>query len=258
MLAKIDPSLRLLKSAFDGDAPARWVLNVGTKEDEGWLSGDWHGRERAQEWREVTNAAMRWSGAHCGVLLPVKPGVDHTLRLSLSAPGFAVEGSGIRVALGGKSLGVIKKAGRQTWEVSLPAGMLGSEPIARLEFAANAWKPSERSPGSTDGRSLGFSLHQVEVFRQGAGKAAPGRVVVRSALDTQGLSSCTRIVGQGRTIYLSGLAGNMDLMAAVFSFALPSAPDGKVDGRFATLTEDGVLWFDKTAPRIWRTDRAPR
>lgn len=258
MLAKSAPSLRLLKSTFDGEAPARWVLKVGTKDDEGWLSGDWHGRERAQEWRELTNAAMRWSGAHCGVLLPVKPGVDHTLRLSLSAPGFALGDGGIQVALGGRPLGVIKKPGRQTWEVALPAGLLGSEPMARLEFAATAWKPSERSPGSTDTRSLGFSLHQVEVFRHGAGKAAPSQVVVRSVLDAQALSSCSRIVGQGRTIHLSGLAGNIDLMAAVFSSVMPSAPDGKVDGRFATITEDGVLWFDKSAPRIWRTDRARR
>ncbi len=249
--AAASPPGELLKVVLDGDAPARWMLNVGSESDQAWLFGSWNGRERGHDWRERAGATMRWSGARCGVLLPVRPGADHTLRLHVSVPTFAIGSSGISVRVGGRPLGVIDKSGKQVCEFQLPSALLGAESVTRLEFEAGTWKPSERSPGSDDGRELGFSLSQVELICCGRESEPVADAALRFVLDAGRLEPFTRAVGQGRTIFLPGRAADAQLIAAVLASAVPSCVDGQLDDRFATMTETGVIWFDNKSPRIW-------
>ena len=242
------PKGPLLKPVLDGVAPARWALRVGSRDDEGWLDGDWNGRERGREWAEVPDATMRWSGARPAVWLPVAPGADHTLRLSLSAPRLALGASGVTVTVNGQSVGKISKAGRQECAFSVPAALLGSNAVARLELAVAAWKPSAHQPGNTDTRDLGLSVRQVELVRAGAGEAPAGHASLRMAVDPQALAPLTRAVGKGRTIFLPGLADDEKLVASV----LPASKDGRVDRRYVTETDGGVLWLDADEARIWR------
>jgi hypothetical protein len=58
------------------------------------------------------------------------------------------------------------------------------------------------------------------------------------------LDSVTRRVGKGRTILLSGLMPDVTSIARIVASQLPDALDGRVDDRFATRAEDGILWFD--------------
>jgi hypothetical protein len=245
----------LLKPVLEGEAPAHWILNVGGESDQPWLFGSWHGRERGQEWGERAAATMRWSGAACGVLLPVRTDADHTLRLHVSVPSFAIGPSGVGVRVGGQALGVIDKAGKQVCEFRLPSSLLVTEPVARVEFTAVTWKPSERMPGSDDGRELGFSLSQVEVICRGGEREPATDAHLRFVLDARRLESLTRVVGQGRTIFLPGQAVDAPLVAIVLASAIPSCVDGRLDERFATMTDRGAIWFDNKSPRIWEQPR---
>ena len=250
------PSGELLKMTLGSAAPAHWILSGGSPSDEGWLFGDWYQRENAPVWPEVLGTTMRWSGANGGVLLPVKPGVDHILRLGLSVPGRAVGPGGISIRVNGEPIGVIRKSAQQVWEFLVPARVLtGAESLARLEFTTSTWKPSDYEAGNKDNRLLGFSLRQVEVIRVGAEREPVASAALRLVLDPQRLQTLTRAVGKGRTILLTGLAADTKLLATVFASVLPSPVDGQLDERFATVAEEGVLWFDKKPARIHQTNR---
>ena len=91
-------------------------------------------------------------------------------------------------------------------------------------------------------------MRQVELVRAGAGEAPAGHASLRMAVDPQALAPLTRAVGKGRTIFLPGLADDEKLVASV----LPASKDGRVDRRYVTETDGGVLWLDADEARIWR------
>jgi hypothetical protein len=66
-----------------------------------------------------------------------------------------------------------------------------------------------------------------------------------------GLAKLTRKVGLGRTVSLPGLLPDMDAVARVVAALLPGAPDGRLDGRFATQTPAGVLWYEAATGHLW-------
>lgn len=246
LLSDAAPTGVLLRSALDGAAPARWLLHVGSREDEGWLAGDWSHREKGREWSEIPDATMRWSGARPSVWLPVTPGADHAVRLSLSVPGLALGVSGVSITVNGQPVGRIEKSGRQECVFAVPASVLGTNAVARLELAVATWKPSEH--GSGDARALGVSVRQVEVFRAGADQEPAAAASLRMVVDSARLAPLTHAVGKGKTIFLQGLAENEKLVASV----LPAARDGRVDRRYVTETDGGALWLDADEARIWR------
>ena len=251
LFASAAPTGTLLRAVLGGDAPAHWTLQVGGREDEEWLAGDWNHREKGREWQEVPDATMRWSGARPGVLLPVKPGADHTLRLSLSVPGLAVGASGIAVTVNGQTVGRIVKSGRQECVFTVPAATLGTNPVARLELAVSVWKPSAHQAGNGDARDLGVSVRQVEVLRAGAAPVAAATAALRIVVDQAQLAPQVRTVGKGETVFLPGRADDAKLIASVLAALLPNEADGRIDGRFITETDGGALWFDAKPPRIW-------
>ena len=81
-------------------------------------------------------------------------------------------------------------------------------------------------------------------------------------------AGCRRRVGHGWTVLLDGLGDRLPELQAVLSVLLrrtpeflpgvaPLAPlDGLADGRFATQTAEGVLWYDAEGSRI-RLEPAP-
>jgi len=241
------PTGALLRPALEGAAPARWVLKVGSREDEAWLDGDWSQREKGREWTEVPDATMRWSGAKPGVWLPVTAGAGHTLKLSLSVPRLALGTGGVAVTVNGQPVGRIAKAGRQECAFEIPAAVAGTGGVARLALEVATWRPSEHQPGNGDTRALGVSVRQVEVIREGAEQAPASVASLRMVPDQEALRPLTRTVGRGRTIFLPGQADDGRLIAAV----LPAADDGRFDRRYVTRTSEGLLWFDADAARIW-------
>ncbi|MGO9466865.1 MAG: beta-galactosidase [Isosphaeraceae bacterium] len=249
-LAVAPPGGEIAVPSLRGAAPAHWVLNVGSETDQRWLTGDWNGRELAREWPEVPGATMRWSGGRSGVLLPVQPGADHIVRLSLSAPRMALGQRGIDVRVNGQPVTVIRHAGKQELEFRLPASLVGPRTVARLEFSVEAWRPSQHEPGSRDSRRLGFSLRHVEVLRGGMTEP-PAPAELTLAVDQKRLEVATRTLGRGRTVLLEGQS--TEEVAAVLASLLVAPVDGKLDGRFATVTADGVLWFDQKQSRIWKS-----
>ncbi|MCX6910186.1 MAG: beta-galactosidase [Verrucomicrobia bacterium] len=248
LLADATDCVGLLKPALEGEAPARWVLDVGGNGDDTWLFGDWHGREKLS-----SKATMRWSGARPGVYLPVKPGSDYTLRLTAGIPGLGIAADGNEVRVNGRVIGRLAKAGSQTCDLRVAADALGGEPVARLEIAVKTWKPSDR--GTKDSRTLGISVSRIELIRAGAEQAAPATASLRLSLDPQRLAPLTRRIGKGWTVCLPGLADDAPLFSRTLESLLretpaylpgvaPLAPaDGRMDGKFATVTDGGVLWY---------------
>jgi hypothetical protein len=236
----------LLKPELEGEAPSHWVLNVGSREDEGWLDGDWHLRESGREWADIPDATMRWSGARPGVWVPMAPGAGHTLRLSLSVPQVALGAAGVEVSVNGQRVGRIERPGRQECAFAVPAALLGSNAVARLELAVSTWTPSALQAGNTDTRDLGVSVRQVEVLRAGAEQVPAAAATLRRVADREALRPLTRVLGSGMTIFLQGLADDEKLIASV----LPGATDGRLDRRYATLTDDGMLWLDADEAKI--------
>ena len=255
LLADTADDTGLLKPVLKSDAPARWVLDVGSAGDDTWLWGDWNHSEHLP-----SHVTMRWSSARSGVYLPVKPGSDYTLRLTLDAPGCSVASDGDEVRVNGRVIGRITKAGAQTCEWRVSADALGGEPVARLEIAAKPWKPSDH--GTKDARTLGISVRRIELIRAGAEQAEPAAATLRYALDKQRLAPLTRHVGKGWTLFFPTLAGDASVFAHALESLLSDTPaylpgvarlapaDGHMDGKFATVTEDGVLWFDPTGASI--------
>jgi hypothetical protein len=241
------PEGALLRPTLEGVAPAHWVLRVGCNEDEGWLTGDWNNREEGREWSEVPDATMRWSGARPAVRLPVTPGADHTVRLSLSVPGLALGTAGVEVKVNGCPVGRIVRAGRQEAAFAVPAPLLGTNALALLELSVTTWRPSAH--GSTDGRDLGVSVRSVEVVRAGEERQPVAAASLRVVTDPARLAPLTRAVGRGKTIFLPGLADDEKLIASV----LPSSRrDGRMDRHYVTEADSGALWLDADEARIWR------
>lgn len=65
------------------------------------------------------------------------------------------------------------------------------------------------------------------------------------------VKAATRTVGKGRTIYLGGDTKAGDAIGRLVATLLAKPVDGQLDGRFATVVNDGTLWFDAATTRIW-------
>jgi hypothetical protein len=141
------------------------------------------------------------------------------------------------VTLNGRPVGRVAKAGRQECAFAVPAALLGTNAVARLELVVATWKPSEHGGG--DARALGVSVRQVELIRAGAESSAAAGASLRMAVDPQALAPLTRAVGKGKTLFLQGLADDTKTVALVLAGALAGAPDGRLDAgsrpRLATV-----------------------
>lgn len=240
----------LARPVLDGEAPERWRLNVGVEGDQPWLAGDWFGREGRGE------ASSRWSGARSSLLLPVSSKFDQMIKISARVPKHAMGAKGIDILIDGESVGRITEAGERDAAFRLPSRRSGVDGVARLSFRLSTWRPSEREPGNTDHRALGISVRGVEVYREGAEDAPAGAASLHREVDASRLASLTRPVGQGRTILLTDPEPDPTVLGLVFATLLPEpVADGAIDGRYATETDSGVLWFDSRAGRIWESPR---
>ena len=233
----------LLKPALEGPIPQRVVIELGNKDDDQWLFGDWHGREAGPEWSDIPQAGKRWTGARPGLWLPAAPG-NWKLRLDVIVPGAAIEKGPVEVFLNGQAVGRLAKGGRQRPDFAIPETLVKAEGLVQLEMRMATWKPSEKSAGSQDQRDLGVAIRAVEWLRAGAENQPATALRLRRALDRRALAGLTKTVGKGRTILLSDLARQPETVALVLAACLPDNPDGQLDGRFVTVTDQGRLWFD--------------
>ena len=77
-------------------------------------------------------------------------------------------------------------------------------------------------------------------------------LVARPAMDysPEAVQAATRMVGSGRTIYLTGDPKAITPIARLVGTLLEKPADGRLDHRFATEVNDGVLWYDAVAASI--------
>ena len=66
----------------------------------------------------------------------------------------------------------------------------------------------------------------------------------------EAVKAATRVVGSGRTIYLTGDPKAITPIAQLVGTLLEKPADGRLDHRFATEVNDGVLWYDAAAASI--------
>ncbi|MDD2598090.1 MAG: beta-galactosidase [Kiritimatiellae bacterium] len=247
LFSTAQPGAPLLQPELTGEAPERWSVSIGSKEDEEWISGDWSHCESGGEWPEVKSATMRWSGARPRVLLPVQPETAYTLRLSVSVPPMALGNEGVAVAVNSQIIGRITKPGRQVAVFAVPPTIIGAQSVAQLELQTKTWKPSAANPASRDTRDLGVAVREIEIFRTGAEKKVSRSATFTYTLVRAELQRLQRKVGNGMTTILPGHAENERLIAAL----LQETYDGEFDRCYATRTADGILWYDAKKARIW-------
>ena len=248
------PAGELVRPVLDGDAPERWRLDVGGEDDQPWLFGDWFHRERTRGDRPDGDSTTRWTGARPTVFIPLAPKVPHTLRLRAQVPNDALGPEGIDVLVDGRSVGRISEPGERTIDFRLHPREADSGGVARLSLHVTTWKPSEREPGNTDPRSLGIFVRNIEVFREGAENAPARDAAFHLELDASRLKPLTKTVGEGRTVLLTDPEPAPTSIGLVFASLLPEpVVDGRIDGRYATATDSGVLWYDARTSRIWES-----
>jgi hypothetical protein len=243
--------------------PDAWSLELGTDEDGQWVFGDWFHRERGLEWPAVRNARKRWSGAHPGVYLPTRPGAAYLLRLDAYLAGASVQPEGNTVLVNGVEVGRLDRAGQHVYEFTIPAEALAEATApARLRIRMNTWVPSEVSDTGDD-RHLGVALHRVTVVRDGADEQEEGSEAALEVIPSaDAWPPLIRRVGRGWTVTLNGLGDDPDAAARALGCFLRDTPDilagvppiapedGRTDGVFATVTEDGVLRYHASDARI--------
>ena len=66
----------------------------------------------------------------------------------------------------------------------------------------------------------------------------------------EAVKAVTRVVGSGRTIYLTADPKSVVQIAQLVGTLLEKPADGRLDHRFATEVNDGVLWYDAAEARI--------
>jgi hypothetical protein len=259
----------LLDRTLSGDVPPSWALLVGTPADGPWLFGDWYHREDGLEWPDRPGARKRWSGARPGLWLPVVPGAAYTLTLDACLSGHSFKGAPNTVSINGTVVGRLDQAGSRTYTFAVPPEAVGRAPLARLELALTTWSPKAVGQ-SGDDRNLGVALTRVAWVRAGAEGVAASPARIDYTLRPEVLAGCARRVGQGWTVLLNGLGDRQPELQAVLSVLLrrtpellagsaPLAPlDGLADGRFATQTDAGVLWYEAAGSRITLEATMPR
>ncbi len=245
-LAPPDRAPALLATRWEGPPPARWVLDLGTKGDDIWLEGDWHEPEERPGGR-----TCRWTGARADVLLPAAGGAPRRLVVEMHIPRHAIASGPVRLSVDGRDVALVGVPGATNVTVDVPAPA-APRPLTRLAIACAAWSPAETS-GSSDRRRLGVEVRRIEWARADAGPAAtPSAPSARPTreVDAAALAACTRRVGGGRIVWLSDLSDRPDDVARILTALLPDAPDRALDGRYATTTTDGILWFEAAAGEI--------
>jgi len=249
-----------------GVAPEAWSLHVGSDQDRDWIFGDWHLPEKAASWKDLPEPRSRWTSAHAGVYLPTRPTRPHTLRLHAYLSGHSVKAATPEeniLLINGHVIAHIDRTQPGITTVAVPADVIGSNTLAHLEFRIRTWKPSEH--GSGDTRDLGLMVHRIEWSRNGpptpeSPPMPPVAIEWRPRPDAT--RSLTRRVGSGFTLLLPRLSDDPPMLAralaAIFSHSAeyfagaPSlAPvDGRLDQRYATTCDDGILWFDAPEAKI--------
>ncbi|MFO0911049.1 MAG: alpha-amylase family protein, partial [Isosphaeraceae bacterium] len=240
----------LVRPELEGEAPPRWQLNVGSGGDQPWLVGRWHDRESAAEWVDQPHPTMRWSGPGSAILIPVRPGSPHEVRVHLSVRAEAVGQEGVRLRIGRDTLATIRKPGRSTATFTLTPERVGPGNVVRLDIAARVWRPADVDRGSDDRRPLGIAVHRVEVRRVPQPRTLPAEAAVRWTIDDAKLAACRRAVGRGTTFYLPGGAAEPHTLSLVAASQLVEPVDGRLDGHYATTTDRGTLWLDPVRPSI--------
>lgn len=269
LFASADPATTLpMDPCLIGDPPPSWFLHVGSDQDRDWIFGDWHTPEHGSEWKGLPDPRRRWTLAVAGAYLPTRPNTAHTLRLHAYLSGHSLKGATPDdniVRINGRTIGRLARTQPGIEEFEVPAAVIGAGDLARLEFRIKTWKPSEH--GSGDSRDLGLMVHRIEWTHAGAPTTAsltPATCAVEWRPRPDVAKSLIRQVGSGFTVLLPGLADDPPMLARAFASLFthssdyfpsvrPLAPaDGRIDERYATTCDGGVLWFDaKTAEIRW-------
>ena len=137
-------------------------LRVGGEGDLGYLTGQWHSSEEAQEEWGDAKGMKRWSGKNAGLKLTVDPAEHYTLELSVSANPRA-ERFHRRVLVNGKRMLDIPTGLGQVLKIPLGPKDFGGKRQLDLVFDCELWRPCDLSD-SPDTRELGIGVSRVRLM----------------------------------------------------------------------------------------------
>lgn len=232
-----------IRAFASGTAFPNFRLDVGFKDDEIYLSGDWNGPEGARE-----DSHWRWSGKASGFKFIVNPSKSYIFRINGS---FPADGT---LMLGNKEIGEISKDSN---EFRLKSSDFSGKSEIELIMKVQTWVPAEKTPGSTDKRNLGIMVQSVELIEAGQENSAQvNQKTVKSSVDLNKLAGVAmRPSGKGYTAFYPGNAGDNDgyfsfIRIIKKKFGLYPEIDGVSDGIFAALQKDRMLFYNSKESRM--------
>ncbi len=252
---------------FTGVVPAQYQIRVGLPEAADYLDDGWYGTAAA------TDIEGRWTKAVANIRLPVDPSKSYVLVVRTRLP---TEAGALKrkILLNGHEVGDLAAAGDVTYRFHLSRDVVGDRPIATLTFQSDTFQPSKLITGSKDMRFLGVEVLSVQVVEHDVQEVADATAPVgkfRRDLDLNLLNSnWSRLYGKGLTIYFPAnqklIKGYIEVLRrAIYHLseidktrrdALPI--DDAVDGLYATLLTDKILYYNSTDKAISRMVAIPK
>ena len=252
LLATPPVSQRLVRPVIHGPAPRRFVVTIGSDHDERYLFGDWYGVESGGMISKLPGAHMRWTSARAGCYLPSDPATSATLMVTANLQHPSLSGSN-RVLVNGTLVGVLDKAGPQTWQLAVPKEILAGQSVAEVSFEIQTFQPTYKQ----DSRALGLAVSAIELCANGAENEPAVSAPLGLEMDWSQAAPCVRRIGRGATMVVptQNLREFNEAVTAVMRYPERlilgakgiEFPATEVEGLFATKLNDSVLYYNSTA-----------
>jgi hypothetical protein len=253
LLANPPADVRLLRPKLTGPGPKHFRLIVGSAGDARYLWGDWYASEPGTMFPDVPDARMRWTGAKSGFHLPCDASRDATLSLTLNLLPRSLSGEN-RVLVNGAEVGKLDKSARGVVRFPVGKALLAGRDVAEVALEVRTFRP--RDEGSSDTRELGAAVCVVELVSQGAEQVPAEQPPLAWEVDWMQANGCIRRIGRGATLLVprSGPQEFGEVVVQALAHADRISPDlhgvsipvTNDDGLFATMTDDGVLYYNST------------
>ncbi len=140
------------------DMLKNYILDIGGIGDRNFLE-NWHGSESAPEWGKP-GISKRWSKQNSAIRLPILPNKEYTLTLDVYIPPQARQGDSAILLNDEVLASLVDKQGLQKISVKIPPQ---NQEFVIFNIRSHAWVPKDYDPNSSDTRSLGIAVSQIQM-----------------------------------------------------------------------------------------------
>jgi hypothetical protein len=224
-----------------GKEDGYYYVDVGGKNDEKYVSGEWNGPESGK-WEFGGNESKRWSGKYAKFSFKqVLQDKNYTLKIR----GFhkpELTDQKVMLKLNGKKIADLAGLEVQEWSIPVKKELIDSRQVD-FEIESDVWVPAKVIEGNGDMRQLGIGVDYIEFIPEGYNVSAMKKAKEKAVKPVVGK------VGAG-TIAVNKLSDLNEFYLYVYDVItgnekgvnriVPDA-DGEFDHVFMTLTDSEIL-----------------